>query len=193
MEKPLKTIEELEQQIARLKQELVTDELTGLLNRRGLMDALLVLWQEVAYQLKYPENRHNLIMRNLSIVFIDADHFRDINSKYGHDGGDEALKAIAKAIKTHVRGIDVVGRYGGEEIIVGLVGASTEDAVTIANHWRSTIEKMSIKAQDQTFTTTISGGVATLEAGMTLEQLIKKADEALYQAKQSGRNKIVSG
>lgn len=185
-------IKSLERKIAQLQSALVTDELTGILNRRGLMEMLEVMHNEVSYQLSHPEKRRNVIIKSFSIIFVDIDHFKDVNTQYGHDGGDTALTSVAQAIKHRLRGIDVVGRYGGEEIVVGLVGADAASATQIAEDLRSTIENLSLMTKTSKFSVTISCGVASLRAHDSLEQLIKRADKAVYEAKHSGRNKVVA-
>jgi len=190
---PQITIAALERKIESLRRELVTDELTQILNRRGLMESLDILHREVAFQLENPEKRRNLVIKHFSVLFLDIDHFHDINTRYGHDGGDAALRLIAQTIKSRLRGIDVVGRYGGEEIVVGLVGADRTDSQNIAEQLRETVAATDIVALStgKTFRLTVSIGVAVLEAGLSLDQLLKNADKALYKAKHTGRNRVV--
>lgn len=181
----------LERQLAKLKQELVTDELTKVYNRRGLIDALTIVTREVAYQLQHPDKRRNVVIRSLSVIFIDIDNFKEINSRYGHQGGDIALSTVAQAVKNRLRGIDVIGRYGGEEFVVGLVGADIANATHIAEDIRTNIAQTAIHANGEEFFVTISCGVAPLTVDCSLEQLLRHADTALLQAKQQGRNKVV--
>jgi diguanylate cyclase (GGDEF)-like protein len=184
-------IEQLEKEIDRLKGQLVTDELTRIFNRRGLIQNLTPFFKEVLYQLSNPERRKSLILRHLSIIFVDIDHFKKINDTYGHAAGDAALKSASKLLKEHVREIDIVGRYGGEEIVIGLIGASSRDAGLIAENLRKKIEENSVSFEGQQIQMTASFGVSSLEMGMELNELIDKADQALYKAKKTGRNKVV--
>jgi len=184
-------IVELETQIARLREQLITDELTKILNRKGLMELLKPWAREVGFQLNNTDRRKALVVRALSLVFVDIDHFKKVNDTYGHQAGDVALKNIAKILRENVREVDIVGRYGGEEMIIGLIGANSEDAKKIADQLRQKIADTPIKSHDQIIKVTASFGVATLSADLNLDELIKHADEALYRAKNSGRNKVV--
>ncbi|MCR4277408.1 MAG: GGDEF domain-containing protein [Candidatus Berkelbacteria bacterium] len=183
---------ELEREISQLKSRLTTDELTKILNRRGLIEILRPWAREVAYQLANPDRRKALIVRALSLVFADIDHFKKVNDTYGHLAGDLVLKTVAKILRENVREIDIVGRYGGEEIVLGLIGANLSDSKKISEHLRKKIADTPIKFRDQMIKVTASFGVATLSANLNLEELIKNADEALYRAKNSGRNKVVT-
>ncbi len=185
-------IVELEREISKLKNLLTTDELTKILNRRGLIEILKPWAREVAYQLANPDRRKALIVRALSLVFTDIDHFKKINDTYGHQAGDLALKTVAKLLRENVREIDIVGRYGGEEMVIGLIGANAQDARKIAEHLRVKIADTPIKFRDQIIKVTASFGVSSLSADLNLDELIKQADEALYRAKNSGRNKVVT-
>ncbi|MEI7818825.1 MAG: GGDEF domain-containing protein [bacterium] len=187
-----KTIKALEARIRVLESQLVTDELTQILNRRGLMDYLEVLAGEVRWQGAHPDKRRKVTVTSLSIVFIDIDNFKSINTDYGHDGGDTVLQELAHIIKDQVRALDIVGRYGGEEIVLGLVGATLRDAERVAEHVRARIESTSISMKNkQKITVTASLGVAEMGQTMSLAETIKKADTALYEAKSSGRNRVV--
>lgn len=187
-----KKVGQLEQLVVSLREQLFTDELTAILNRKGLMALLKPLVSEVTFQLKNPERRKNVIIRALSLVFIDIDHFKRMNDTYGHQAGDLVLKAVTNILRRGVREIDIVGRYGGEELIVGLVGAGLNDAKEIAEQLRVKIAETPIRFRDQVIKVTASFGVATLTPDLDLEELIKRADEALYRAKNSGRNKVVT-
>ncbi len=185
-------IVELEQEITKLRSQLTTDELTQILNRKGLIEILKPWAREVAYQLANPDRRKALIVRALSLVFVDVDHFKNVNDTYGHQAGDLALKTIAKILRENVREIDIVGRYGGEEMVIGLIGANLQDARKIAEHLRVKIADTPVKFRDQIIIITASFGVAALAADLNLDDLIRNADEALYRAKNSGRNKVVT-
>ena len=121
-------IAELERQISQLREQLTTDELTKILNRKGLTDILKPWIREVAYQLANPNRRKTLTVRAFSLIFVDLDHFKKVNDVYGHQAGDVALKTVARILKDNVREVDIVGRYGGEEMVIGLIGANINDA-----------------------------------------------------------------
>ncbi len=183
----------LQAQVRELHQRLVTDELTQIFNRRGLMEYLEAIASEVMYQYKHPDKRRSVVIKSLAIIFLDIDHFKKVNDTYGHDAGDEVLRQTAELIRGRVRQLDIVGRYGGEEIVVGLPGATTEQAKRIADDLRHTIENHNFQVGDDTLKVTASLGVAELTPTRTIHQTLKIADDALYQAKDTGRNKVVVG
>ncbi len=125
-----------------------------------------------------------------ALLMIDVDHFKQVNDTYGHLCGDIALKNVATIVKNHCRKNDVVGRYGGEEIVVLLRDISAIQAFTTVEKLRKTIESTSISCRDNTINVTISIGVAHSPAGNahSLENMLSQADSALYHAKSSGRN-----
>ncbi len=185
-------IAKLEAQVQSLEAQLVTDELTGILNRRGLMQRLETLAGEVRWQSQHPEKRRKVMVRCLSVLFIDIDHFKNVNNTYGHAAGDVVLKAVAGSIQEHVRALDIVGRYGGEEIVVGLVGADIKDATRVAELIRSYISDMEIKlTKGEAVQVTASIGVAEVTDENSLSVSLKQADDALYEAKATGRNRVV--
>lgn len=181
----------LQAQVQLLQERLVTDELTQILNRRGLMEYLEAIANEVRYQFKHPDKRRSVVIKALSIIFLDIDFFKKINDTYGHDAGDDVLRQTAELIQAEVRQLDIVGRYGGEEIVVGLVGASGEHSTRIAENLRRVIEDHDFIIRDTTVKVTASLGVAELHGEDTIAAVLKRADEALYEAKQTGRNKVV--
>lgn len=185
-------IQRLKQRVAELEVELRTDELTNILSRRALMYALGAYAQEVSFQLSDPDRRKSLIVRSFCIIFIDIDYFKRINDTHGHAAGDTVLREVARVIKANVRGVDIVGRYGGEEIVVGLVGADLERSTHIAEELRTKIEALKLKVDGEEIAVTASFGVAAMRAGMSLDQLLREADEAMYRAKVEGRNKVES-
>ncbi|MEK7548507.1 MAG: GGDEF domain-containing protein [Patescibacteria group bacterium] len=192
--RPNRSLEELaklRQRVSVLEDLLVTDELTRLLNRRGLMDGLRIIHREVSWQLANPQKRKLISIRALSLLFIDLDHFKKVNDDFGHPAGDLVLKEVAKLIRLSLRGIDVVGRWGGEEIVVGLVGADLTNAQQIAENLRQKIGQLELRSDNSIITVTASFGVASLGEDQSLDDLIQAADAALYRAKKSGRNKVV--
>lgn len=163
-----------------LKEQSDTDYLTGIANRRSLME------KSTAAFIKAREER-----RNLSVLMMDIDYFKSINDNYGHVCGDEVLKDFAELVKDAVRGTDIVGRYGGEEFMVVLPGTHSQAAVSISERIRTNMQKREFIFAEEPVHITVSVGVASLDQDvMTLAELIERADKALYQAKIQGRNQV---
>lgn len=162
----------------------VTDGLTGLNNRRYLDNHLKLLF-----------DRANARGRALSVCLTDIDRFKSINDTYGHDAGDEVLKELAARIRSTVRGADLACRYGGEEFVVVMPDTSLDMAATIAERLRGAIEgrPFHLSASGIDLNVTASLGIAALSAtAQTPAQLMKLADQALYEAKNAGRNRVVA-
>ncbi|WP_249278893.1 diguanylate cyclase [Achromobacter insolitus] len=160
-----------------------TDGLTGLANRRAFDEALQREWQNARRE-RSP----------LSLLFLDADHFKRYNDRYGHQEGDQLLKRLALSLKKKVRRPrDLVARYGGEEFVVLLPNTSRQRAAEIAENIRRTVAalKMPHEGADGGVVT-ISVGVATAvpQADGTAESLVEAADAAVYRAKKAGRNRV---
>ena len=124
---------------------------------------------------------------NYCLMLMDADYFKAINDQYGHDTGDEVLTLLAKTFEARVRETDTVCRWGGEEFIVLLPQTNLGNAASLAEHLRSAIEKTRVPHLPPI---TISIGVAQHQSGETAENLLKRADAALYRAKNLGRNRV---
>ncbi len=165
-------LQDANQTIARLAR---TDPLTGLANRRTLDETFQ---REIARA-----HRHG---QCLSVIMADLDRFKSINDQYGHVAGDQVLAGAASIFKTQVRPFDLAVRYGGEEFILLLPGPSTAHAVGIAERIRTQVAQMIVPASPSPIT--ISMGVATWRTGETLDQLVVRADAALYDAKRAGRD-----
>lgn len=126
----------------------------------------------------------------LSIIMMDVDHFKNVNDIYGHQKGDIVLTEIGRIIKNNIRSTDYLGRYGGEEFIVLLPGATKENAYKVAEKIRTKVEKSKLLGNDTQLT--ISCGIASFSDDTSQQiQIIEKADQALYRAKESGRNKSI--
>jgi diguanylate cyclase (GGDEF)-like protein len=152
--------------------------LTGLENRRSLIE-----FAEV--QLKLAQRYKSFF----SIMLIDLDHFKKINDTYGHLIGDEILKNIAKILKDILRNVDHIGRFGGEECIVILPNTDLKNAVLVAEKVRDAIANFVHNIEDHNIQTTVSIGIASYHSlDDDVNQIIKRADQALYTAKSSGRN-----
>lgn len=177
------------QQIAELREQLdtsraaaKTDALTGLQNRCSF-DEQLELEIEAARNASLP----------LSLVMVDIDHFKNINDSLGHLFGDKVIKAVARAIVKQTRGQDIAARIGGEEYAVILPNTDFHGAQVVAENIRRSVEKIVLrKASEErpVATVTLSGGVAQLETEDCCESLMQRSDEALYIAKNGGRNRI---
>ena len=158
------------------------DPLTNTWNRAA-MDETLAREVELS-------KRHNLPM---SILMMDLDHFKSVNDRYGHSAGDQTLKDTVAIIKDVCRQTDLLFRYGGEEFLLVLNKTDHNGAQIIADRIRSKIEKHSVKCGESMIDVTASIGVASCRNADNTEQLICRADKALYQAKISGRNQVKSG
>lgn len=183
-------VRKLKAEIRHLKKLAYRDELTGLYSRRGFKEEAEKFLGEVSLRQKI-DKRKSVVIKNFSVILFDADHFKKVNDIYGHDSGDMVLKMLAKKIVSRARDIDIVGRWGGEELLVGLVGASEADALRVAENIRLKIENVKLRFKKKTIMVTVSGGVASVDKTRDLEELIAHADKALYKAKSSGRNKVV--
>lgn len=155
-----------------------TDPLTGLYNRRVVMERIS---SEV--------QKYNRYETPLSILFMDVDHFKNINDSYGHDKGDRVLKLIGSLMHQHTRDTDVCVRWGGEEFMILAINTDLENSLKLAEHFRSIIENFDFHLG---ITVTVSIGVSAMQKGQEKEELIKAADKALYAAKAGGRNRISS-
>ncbi len=158
------------------------DSLTGILNRRGLEDS--------AFKMQGVCKRINLSM---AVLVIDVDHFKKVNDKHGHLFGDDVLKDLTQTIADILRSGDVLGRYGGEEFLVFLPNTNEKDATNLAERIRIGVEKTLHTVNHKTIKGTVSVGVAdSVRAGYDFKGLVAAADSALYVAKNSGRNRVVS-
>ncbi|ANL65364.1 response regulator PleD [Rhizobium phaseoli] len=162
----------------------VTDPLTGLYNRRYLDNHLNVLF-----------NRSMARGRPLSVLITDIDRFKQVNDTYGHDGGDEVLREFANRVRSTIRGADLACRYGGEEFVVAMPDTSPEVAAAVAERLRAAVESapFMLKHAGQALNVTASFGIASrMGSVLTPDQLMKQADLALYEAKNTGRNRVVA-
>ncbi|TSC70060.1 MAG: hypothetical protein CEO12_557 [Parcubacteria group bacterium Gr01-1014_46] len=187
-EKLEKRVAELEALIHELEKDLIHDSLTGL-RTRAFFEEELGVYLKAFTTLEAGKRREWFGFKTLSFLFFDIDNFKKINDTYGHSYGDEVLREISKVINRSVREGDTVARWGGEEIVACLLGANEQDARDKAQSIRKVIEKLTFT--NDVLNITVSVGVATNWKGTTFLELIERADKALYQAKESGRNKVV--
>lgn len=172
---------------ARLYRELhhlaMTDELTGLLNRRRLFEMARVMVTDAIQD-----------HRNFSLIITDTDEFKAINDKYGHPVGDEVICALANRCNQKARKVDFLGRYGGDEFILLLPGTTLEDTIHVAERIRKEIGSTPIVTSAGAIPVTISLGVASVQCDEdTVISLLIRADKALYVAKQKGGNLVIAG
>jgi diguanylate cyclase (GGDEF)-like protein/PAS domain S-box-containing protein len=158
-----------------------TDDLTGLLNRRALIERLE---EEVRRTKRYKSQ--------LALIICDIDYFKDINDTYGHDIGDRVLQVVSNLIKDSLRNTDIIGRYGGDEFLLILPETSMEGAKEIAERVRLNVKDFELQMSgNKSVKTTLSLGVAEFDADKEdIDGLIKRADNALYMAKGKGRNRV---
>jgi two-component system cell cycle response regulator len=162
----------------------VTDQLTGLNNRRYLMSQLGPLVQRAARG-----------GDPVSVIIADIDHFKRINDNFGHDVGDEVLKEFAARLASNFRPIDIACRFGGEEFVVVMPNTRGDYACLVAERLRRHVSgaPFAIKAGSDALSVTVSLGVAVASSvGDTADKVLKRADEALYRAKQNGRNRVMA-
>lgn len=166
----------------RLSELAMTDPLTNLLNKRAFSKKLL---DEV--------DRSSRYHHPLTVAMIDVDHFKHFNDTEGHVLGDEALKKISQVFLGNLRKSDSVGRFGGEEFIIMMPETKLQSGLEICERLRSSIEQEKFQGREKASYLTISVGLSVFpEAGETAESLITSADRALYEAKQSGRNRVMT-
>ncbi|XPV75941.1 MAG: diguanylate cyclase [Desulfovibrio sp.] len=178
----MEDISAMKSQQEELRRLASTDELTGIANRRRFME---LATYEYRRALRYKES--------LCLVAFDIDYFKKVNDTYGHDAGDIVLKELASLIKQTIREIDIVARIGGEEFFLILPGISMTVGLEIADRLREIVERHQFNLGETVLQLTVSFGVSVLflESPQGVELMIKQADEALYGAKNSGRNCVV--
>ncbi|MTV39751.1 sensor domain-containing diguanylate cyclase [Duganella radicis] len=163
-----------------LRQAAYCDHLTGLSNRRAFFESAEL---ELARNKKAP--------RPISLIMLDADHFKAINDSYGHPAGDAVLCRLAATMRAVCRQVDVLARIGGEEFAVLLPSVGLEDALAVAERLRAQVQRNPVVYQRQRIPCTVSLGVAVMDESTTgFESLLARADQALYQAKRRGRNQV---
>lgn len=174
-------IKQLKNELEQAKELAKTDELTGIPNRRGFNSFLEKTLKEAQRQAS-----------ELSVIIIDLDFFKVINDTYGHLIGDSALRYIAKLLDAETKGQDYIARVGGEEFAIILPNTHYNSALKVAENIRASIaqKKLSVKDHNQPLALTISGGVTSYRANETMEAFLQRVDDALYHAKDHGRNKI---
>ena len=176
-------IEQLQQNLAVVRSESLTDPLTSLSNRKSF-DASLASAMVAARQKGEP----------LSLIMADVDHFKQFNDRFGHLTGDQVLRLVAVAMKHNVKGQDIAARYGGEEFVIALPDTTLRSAVAVADQIRRGVmakELIKRSSGERLGRVTLSVGIALLHTGDTPQSLIERADACLYAAKRQGRNRVV--
>jgi len=162
-----------------VERQAKTDTLTGLLNRRGFFELAL---REVS--------RSRRFKRPLTAIMFDIDDFKQINDQHGHRVGDQILSGVSSQCQAELRQIDLISRYGGDEFLILLPETDLPHAIPVAERLRKQAADMAFPAEDTLVKVTLSAGIAYLEDNDTLEALIERTDQALYKAKQAGKNRI---
>ena len=182
LEESKKEADDLRVELEKVRAEAQSDPLTGLLNRKGLEREL----ENLRSDEQFTQQQHALLIG-------DIDRFKNINDKYGHLFGDKVIKIVATALAKITKGKDLVGRFGGEEFIVILPDTEIDGAKAVAENIRASLENGRVfnpKTGEEIERITISIGVTAMSTEEDLEQVIERADVALYQAKDNGRNRV---
>tara|TARA_R110000796_G_scaffold234450_1_gene353181 strand:+ start:75880 stop:77049 length:1170 start_codon:yes stop_codon:yes gene_type:complete len=171
---------ELKNAMARIQELVNIDELTGIYNRRRIFQ---VLSEE--------SNRYQRAPGAFSLGILDVDFFKHINDSHGHQAGDEILRKLASCVSDGLRVIDSFGRYGGEEFLLILPQTTLAGAQVKAERIRASIEALRFESLPEGIRVTVSIGLAEFQAGETTDDTLARADKALYQAKEAGRNRVI--
>jgi len=172
--------DELRDQSAEFARMSRIDTLTGLYNRRYLEERLR---QTDSAAMRYH--------RQVSVVMVDIDHFKRVNDTEGHQGGDDVLREFTRRLQAEMRGEDVAGRWGGEEFLVILAETDIQGATTLAERIRASVASKPFTHEQRQFVVTMSAGCAAGPPGDT-DELVRRADVALYRAKTEGRNRVLA-
>lgn len=182
--KSTEVMKELKRNLEIVRREAYTDSLTGIANRKAFETEIIRIAQESDEAEKV-----------FSLLLMDIDHFKSFNDNFGHQVGDQVLKLVSKTLIDGVKGRDLASRYGGEEFAIILPETGMKEAIGLAEQLRRAVETKEVinrNTGESMGRITISGGVAEYKKGEDLEDLISRADYALYTAKHNGRNQIAS-
>ncbi len=174
-------IRKLQAELTQLSETVRVDQLTGVLNRRGFDEAII---KEIS--------RSKRSDSKLSIAFLDIDNFKKLNDSFGHHVGDEALQLLAKTIQSTIRPTDVVSRFGGEEFVILLPETDIEQAVGTVMRLQRALTKQFFMANNERQLITFSAGVALFNKNETEAAVLSRADQAMYLAKKSGKNRVMT-
>jgi diguanylate cyclase (GGDEF)-like protein len=168
----------LQNTLAREQELARTDPLTGINNRRRLFESAEHEF-EVAARYQHP----------LAVMMFDIDHFKKVNDIFGHAAGDQTLQIVTQIAKNELRTADVIGRYGGEEFIILLPMTNAEQAYALAERIREGVGALSLPTPKGNISITLSIGIVEISPAESVEDVFRRADEAMYSAKQAGRNR----
>lgn len=174
-------IVKLQQELSQLSEKVSIDQLTGVLNRRGLDEAMM---REIA--------RAQRGGVELSVALLDIDNFKSLNDTYGHHVGDTALQHLVKVIKETVRPTDIVSRFGGEEFVILLPETNLDQAVEIITRLQRLLTKQFFLGNSERLLITFSAGVSLFAAGEEQVAVLNRADQAMYLAKKAGKNRVMT-
>jgi diguanylate cyclase (GGDEF)-like protein/PAS domain S-box-containing protein len=170
---------ELKQRIEALRQQSLLDPLTQIVNRRGI-EANLSLRLKEMQRYQWP----------VGILFIDIDHFKVVNDRYGHDTGDEVLQMVAETLSTNTRSFDLIGRWGGEEFIAIIVNVNRQTLKSIAERYRLLVEQSKLIKVTGAISVSVSIGATLSRLDDTVKTIIRRADNLMYRCKTLGRNQV---
>ena len=171
----------LEKALTQVRDMAIRDELTGLFNRRHIME-ILQQQRAIAAEGDY----------TFSICYLDLDHFKVINDTYGHGAGDQVLRRFSRLLKDSLRDADYTGRLGGEEFVLVLSDTQQEEAFNVCERLRQRLDMMDFSDLDAALHASVSIGIAEFRAGEPIDEALCRADGCLYRAKELGRNKVVT-
>ena len=171
----------LESRLSEMKTVALTDQLTGIANRRALVESINVELE-----------RCRRAKAKVTLAVLDLDFFKHVNDTYGHLGGDEVLRAVSALVKRLLRPYDTFGRIGGEEFALFFSDTELGESISILQRIREQIESSPILFEGQSISITASVGVTTLDSNTDFIKLYEQADAALYQAKSAGRNRVIA-
>lgn len=182
-------VDELESQSRALQESLEREQ------RLALIDTLTGIPNRLSYTERVSQEfkRWHRFKEPFSIAVWDIDHFKAINDSYGHPAGDKVLRIIAQQLAGNVRETDFVARYGGEEFVMVLLGAPVDEAFQLIDTLRKKVSELGFHFDRKRITVTVSCGIASVQADDTAEKVMERADKALYQAKELGRNRCALG
>jgi len=178
-----KEVQTLTERLERAEAAAFNDPLTGLLNRRGF---------EKAYTDVFPRSA---TQEGTSLLIVDVDRFKEINDAYGHGVGDQVLRGVAQVLRARIKGADIAARVGGDEFVILLPDTALKGAIAVAEQIRASLQHASLRksgSDEPIAQVSISVGVAHSTEAITLDNLMQKADGALYTAKRKGRNRVES-
>jgi diguanylate cyclase len=175
-------VEQLEGELRRLAEEVHTDQLTQIANRRGLIQAFGI--EQARAERQGEEEPHRI-----ALALLDIDNFKKLNDSLGHHAGDIALKSLAERAQASLRPGDMVARYGGEEFVLMLPNTPLDEAVQVLTRLQRSLSKSLFEHEGKEVFVTFSAGATLYRPGETLESALDRADVALYEAKHTGKNR----